>query len=167
MKFKSNINIMKICMFAFGKSFIQAYLQSLVPESAWLVGKATAGRAPRVRSLNQLVVPWPLWFLPLGTRCRRCMRWCPMSRNTASLCPGVRSLWLYLAAKVTWRPSWRLAFHLSWNVILLLFPWSNLTWSRWGLSGMDQEVFSVFSSIFTLKCYFDLPCHLISSQIPP
>lgn len=60
MKFKSNINIMKICMFAFGKSFIQAYLQFLVPESAWLVGKATAGRAPRVRSLNQLVVPWPL-----------------------------------------------------------------------------------------------------------
>lgn len=44
---------MKICTLAFGKSFIQAYLGSLVPERAWLVGKGTGGSVSRARrSLN-------------------------------------------------------------------------------------------------------------------
>lgn len=146
---------MEFCTFAFGNSFIQAYLGSLVPGGTWLGGKGIGGRVPRARrNLTQLAVPWPLWFLPLGIQCRRCMRWCPMSRSIENLCPGVRSLWWYPAAKVTWRPSWRLAFHLSWNVIPLLFPWSNLTWSRWGLSGRDGSVFFVFSSILQVTLAF-------------
>lgn len=69
-------------------------------------GARYEGRVPMARrNLSQLAASWPLWLLPLGTQCRkhaRCVSQCP---GVSWVCaPGVRSLWWYPAAKVTWGP---------------------------------------------------------------